>query len=97
MVLALSGFAPSAHAADQWARDKGVSDESGRAPQNSVVAMGSMQEEGRGAAFQRRILAPKLQRWYVGFCLKMREALVSALGQPGLSVGNRVQSPQACP
>ena len=84
LARALSGFAPITRAAAQRAHDKGVSDESGRALQDSASATGSPQEEARGAASQRRILAHRAQRRYVGSGLKMRAALASALIESGL-------------
>ena len=57
--------------------------------QNYVFAFGPLQEKVRGAAPPRLILAQKSQRRYVGLGLKMRETLVSVLGQSGLSVGSR--------
>ena len=89
LARALSGFSPSARAAAQWAHNKGVSDESGRALRKFAVAMGSPQKKARAAAFQRRILARKLQRRYVGLDLQMRETRVSVL--------ELLQSPQVGP
>ena len=66
VVRALPGIAPSTRAAAQWARDKGVSDESGLAIQSFAFATGSLQEKVRGAATQCRNLAREMQRWYVG-------------------------------
>ena len=45
--------------------------------------MSSLNEKVRGAAPQRRILARKMQRWYVGLGLEMRETFLSALKGPG--------------
>ena len=45
--------------------------------QNYAFTFDYLQERVRGAAFRRRVLARKLQRWFMGLGLKMRQALAS--------------------
>ena len=91
------GFAPNARAVALRPKSKGVSDESGRAIQGHAFTFDYSQEKVRRAAPQRRVLAQKLQRWFIGAGLQMRGTLVSVAEQSGLSAENWLQARQVDP
>ena len=101
-VRVLPGFGAGARAAAQWACKLGASDKSGGAPQNFVVALGSLQEEVRRAVFRSRLFARKVQRWHICLGLKMRARLLSPLGRPvcpweiGCSARRTARGPLNC-